>query len=80
MRETMSEMVYCRDDEGLNVLATYFKTDLGTDIEFQYFKVCSIFRSWRVFFDSAPDNKWPSRDFRKVHAVSGCFTTDCQGG
>ena len=42
MRETMSEMVYCRDDEGLNVLATYFKTDLGTDLKFQYFKVCSM--------------------------------------
>ena len=29
IREIMSEMIYCRDDNGLNVLATYFKTDLG---------------------------------------------------
>ena len=29
MRDAMSEMIFCRDDNGLNVLATYFKTDLG---------------------------------------------------
>ena len=29
MRDTMSEMIFCRDNNGLNVLATYFKTDLG---------------------------------------------------
>ena len=29
MRQSMSEMIFCRDDNGLNVLATYFKTDLG---------------------------------------------------
>ena len=29
MRQSMSEMIFCRDDNGLNVLATYFKNDLG---------------------------------------------------
>ena len=34
MRDAMSEMIFCRDDSGLNVLATYFKTDLGRDFKF----------------------------------------------
>ena len=34
MRQSMSEMIFCRDDNGLNVLATYFKTDLGRDFKF----------------------------------------------
>ena len=33
MRDTMSEMIFCRDDNGLNVLATYFKTDLGRNFK-----------------------------------------------
>ena len=33
MRDTMSEMIFCRDDKGLNVLATYFKTDLGKSLK-----------------------------------------------
>lgn len=33
MRDTMSEMIFCRDDNGLNVLATYFKTDLGRKLK-----------------------------------------------
>ena len=29
LQNAMSGMVYCRDIRGLNVLATYFATDLG---------------------------------------------------
>ena len=34
IRQVMSEMIFCRDDNGLNVLATYFKTDLGINFQF----------------------------------------------
>lgn len=44
MRQSMSEMIFCRDDNGLNVLATYFKTDLGIDYLFLRYRVFNKFQ------------------------------------